>query len=110
MEAPIRSARQKYDMHVVFPRLAIALALLMALQTAAFGQTRTAEIEADRDEKEAHLRPETVSRPENVMLQIKQQKILERLSTGYNGLRARFGNMAWGRSSLAKIWPRGASG
>jgi len=71
-------------------------ALAAALAVLAGAQTRTAEIEAARDAKEAALRPETVSGFENVLLQVKQRKILERLTAGYNGLRVQFGSMATG--------------
>jgi hypothetical protein len=60
------------------------------------GQSRTAEIEAARSEKEAHERPESVSGLENALLQVKQRKLLERLTAGYNGLNVRFGSMATG--------------
>ncbi len=71
--------------------------LAWALCGAAFvaaAQTRIAEIEAARDEKAAHLSEERVSKPEFLLLQVKQRKLLERFSAGYNGLRAKYGNMA----------------
>jgi outer membrane protein assembly factor BamA len=77
-------------------RLAIAMAMTLALPAMAGAQTRAEEIEASREKKAATLHPETVSRFENVMLQIKQQKVMERLSAGFNGLRGRFGTMATG--------------
>ena len=57
-------------------------------------QSRTAEIEAAREKKA--LAPETVSKTENALLEIKDRKVLERLSEGYHGLSASFGAMATG--------------
>ena len=70
--------------------------LALAAVAAALAQTRTAEIEAARDSKAAALQPEAVSRPEHLLLQVKEKKLLERLTAGYNGLRAQFGTMATG--------------
>jgi len=75
-------------------RLAV-LSILFAVSFAA-AQTRTGEIEAAREKKSQSLQKETVSDLENLMLQFKQKKVLERLTAGYNGLRAQFGNMATG--------------
>jgi outer membrane protein assembly factor BamA len=58
------------------------------------GQTRTAEIEAERDKKSARAEPEEVSRPEKVLLEFKQRNILERITAGYNGFNIKFGGMA----------------
>jgi outer membrane protein assembly factor BamA len=69
---------------------------LAALAMTAMAQTRSAEIEAEREKKAANLQSENVSGFENVMLQIKQQKLMERLTAGYNGLRVQMGNMATG--------------
>jgi outer membrane protein assembly factor BamA len=76
-------------------RFALLAASLVTIQVLT-GQTRTAEIEAERIEKENRLRPESVSRGENILLQIKQRKIIERFSAGYNGVRVRLGAMATG--------------
>jgi outer membrane protein assembly factor BamA len=61
---------------------------------AVLAQTRSAEVEAARDEKAARLGEEHVSKPEFLLLQVKQRKLMERLSAGYNGLRAKYGAMA----------------
>ena len=42
------------------------------------------------------MQPESVSRFENIMLQFKQRKIMERVTAGYNGLRVQIGSMATG--------------
>ena len=73
---------------------AILAPLLGALTLS--GQTRTAQIEAEREAKAARLKPENVSILEDALLQIKQRKILERISAGYNGLRFKMGGMATG--------------
>ncbi|MFB3778160.1 MAG: BamA/TamA family outer membrane protein [Bryobacteraceae bacterium] len=74
----------------------IVRATLLALAAAglALPQSRTAEIESARDSKAAVVQPETVSRPEYLLLQVKERKLVERLTAGYNGLRAQFGSMA----------------
>jgi hypothetical protein len=74
----------------------IGTVVLLAATVTAGAQTRTAEIEAAREEKASTVRPENVSGLEGAMLQIKQRKILERISYGYNGLRVQVGNMATG--------------
>ncbi len=66
------------------------------MAVAALAQTRTADIEAERDAKTLRLRPESISSLENVMLQIKKRKVMERLTYGHNGLRVQLGNMATG--------------
>jgi len=58
--------------------------------------TRREAIERERDRKSAELKPETVSRPEAFLRDLKDKKLLERISYGYNGLRAAMGNMATG--------------
>lgn len=62
----------------------------------ATAQTRTAEIEAARDAKLGQSQPESVSRFENALLEVKQRKLIERLTAGYHGLRVQMGGMATG--------------
>jgi len=71
------------------------LGLLLAAAHA-FAQTRTDEIEAARDKKSQTLQEERVTGLESILLQIKQGKVLDRLTAGYNGLRVQFGSMATG--------------
>ncbi|MDX1980853.1 MAG: BamA/TamA family outer membrane protein [Bryobacteraceae bacterium] len=59
-------------------------------------ETRTAEIERQRDEKARELKPEDVSKGERFLRDIKERKYLERVASGYNGLRAKIGNMVTG--------------
>ncbi|MBL8222164.1 MAG: hypothetical protein JNL62_23210, partial [Bryobacterales bacterium] len=72
------------------------LLLCLQLQAIAYSQTREAEIEAARSAKEKVLAPETVTNTERILRDIKDQKVLERLSTGFHGLRPKIGNMVTG--------------
>lgn len=58
--------------------------------------TRTAEIEAARDAKEKLLTPETVSKTEKKLRDVKDQKLMERFGAGYHGFRPKIGNMVTG--------------
>ncbi|MBN2338730.1 MAG: BamA/TamA family outer membrane protein [Acidobacteria bacterium] len=64
-------------------------------------QTRAGEIGAGREEKARALRPETVSWVEDIALQFKERKVLERMAAGYNGLRFQMGDMATGSGFAA---------
>ena len=59
-------------------------------------ETRSAEIEKAREEKAKTLKPEVVSPAENRLLVLKDEKLLERISAGFNGWRAKIGNMVVG--------------
>jgi outer membrane protein assembly factor BamA len=72
------------------------LAILAIAVCAASGQTRTSKIEEAREVKSGSLKPESVSRLEAVMLEVKQRKLIERITAGYNGLRVKLGAMATG--------------
>lgn len=58
--------------------------------------SRTAEIEKTRAEKAKVLKPEAVSPTENRLLRLKDEKLLERFSAGFNGWRTKIGNMVVG--------------
>ena len=58
--------------------------------------TRAEEIDRARAAKQATLAPEEVSKTERVLRDIKDQKVLERFTAGYNGIRAKIGNMVTG--------------
>ncbi len=58
--------------------------------------TRVAEIEQARDAKEAALRPDDVSSAERFFRDVKEKQWLERLTGGYNGVRAKIGGMVTG--------------
>ncbi len=75
-------------------RILIFLCLFVTFSAAA--QTREAEIEAARSAKEKVLTPETVTKTEQMLREIKEQKVLERLSAGYHGFRPKIGNMVTG--------------
>lgn len=78
----------------MFKPLALsALALGVAL---AQGPSRTQEIEQERDKKAALLKPEIVTKEENFLRNFKDKKYLERFAAGFNGLRAKVGNMVVG--------------
>ncbi len=79
----------------------IAIFGLIAAALNSHAQTRTDEIEKERREKSLAIHPEKVSRFEYMLLQIKQRKLLERISTGYNGLRIQIGSLATGSGFAA---------
>lgn len=59
-------------------------------------ETRTAQIEQARQTKAASLKPDEVSRGELLLRRFKDEKYMERFSQGFNGLRAKLGNMVTG--------------
>jgi outer membrane protein assembly factor BamA len=75
--------------------LAIA-AGLAACAPAVAQDTRAAQIEQAREEKARNLQPDEVSGAERALRRVKDEKILERIAAGYNGFRAKIGNMATG--------------
>ena len=58
--------------------------------------TRAAEIEKARDQKQAALQPEEVSSGERFLRDLKDKKVLERLTASYNGLSLKIGNVVTG--------------
>lgn len=74
----------------------LAVALSTQARMHAQVQTRTAEVEAARDQKAQSLQEESVSGLEHLMLQFKQRKVMERITAGFNGFRIQIGNMATG--------------
>lgn len=56
--------------------------------------SRAGEIEAARREKSAHLEPDIPPKPERVLNEIKDRRIVERLTSGIAGLRVRLGGIA----------------
>lgn len=70
----------------------------LCLCSSALGQeaTRTAEIEAARQAKSQALAPDDVSKPEKVLRDFKDKKVLERITAGFNGFRVKIGGMATG--------------
>jgi hypothetical protein len=78
--------------------------------TVAGGDPRS-QIEAERERKAAVLEPDEPTKAEQVLTRIKDEKILERIQAGYNGLRGKLGGLATGGGSRsvpsmrARIWP-----
>ena len=75
------------------------LALLLILAGALHAQdqnSRVAFIEKERDAKTASLAPDEVSAAEQHLRTFKDGKYLERIAAGYNGVRAKVGNMVTG--------------
>jgi outer membrane protein assembly factor BamA len=58
--------------------------------------SRAAEIEQARDAKEKTLRPEEVSRAEAFLRDLKEKEWLQRITSGYNGLNIKLGDMVTG--------------
>lgn len=58
--------------------------------------TRTEEIQRARQERKKTLAPDEVSGAERLLRRIKDEKVLERFSEGYNGLRVKLGGMVTG--------------
>jgi hypothetical protein len=58
--------------------------------------SRAEEIQAARKRKAAQLRPEEVSRTEHFMVEFKRRRILEKITYGIGGLRARIGALVTG--------------
>jgi len=59
-------------------------------------RSRAEEIEEQRRKKAAHLTPEVVSNAERNVLEFREKRILEKLTYGIGGLRARFGALVTG--------------
>lgn len=78
------------------PRLWPIAVFLLPVSLAAQYKSRAEEIEAARDKKAQNLQLERVSKTERRMLYIKEAKILERISAGVAGFRAKLGGMVTG--------------
>lgn len=81
----------------------VAVALLTALlsleadvQAQQAVSSRAEEIQAARQRKAAQLRPEEVSKTEKALLEFKERRILEKITYGIGGLRARIGALVTG--------------
>lgn len=72
------------------------LAFLIASPLAAGQESRTEEIQNERKKKAAGLVDENASKTEVRLLMFKDGKYLERFTAGYNGFRAKIGNMVTG--------------
>jgi len=77
--------------------LTISLLTALAMLTAsAQVETRTAEIEAQRDKKITQIVPDDPSPIEARLRDLKDKKILERIAAGVGGFRARIGGLVTG--------------
>ncbi|MBI3279715.1 MAG: hypothetical protein HYZ57_07745, partial [Acidobacteria bacterium] len=74
----------------------IALLLILFLPVHAIAQTRAQELERQRVEYQKQLAPEKATRVEELLRRLKDEKILERINYGYNGLSAKVGGMVSG--------------
>ena len=73
------------------------MALLVAnVTSAAEVDSRTGQIEADREAKASQLSPEETSRLAHILLRIREDKILERVSAGVAGFRVKLGGLVSG--------------
>jgi hypothetical protein len=77
-------------------RSASVSAALIPLLLAADVDSRTAEIEQQRDAKQAKLAPDNPSTWEQRLIYIKDAKVLERISAGIAGFRVKIGGMPTG--------------
>lgn len=58
--------------------------------------TRAEQIQAERKKKAAQLTPEVAPKPERVLVQIRERRLLEKISYGVGGLRPRIGALVTG--------------
>jgi len=70
--------------------------LLLPLSLAAQVATRAGKLEAARSQKVRHLAPDEPSTLERTLVEIKDRKILERITAGIAGFRAKFGGLVNG--------------
>lgn len=82
--------------HFVVRSGSLTLLLLAASPLLQGQQTRSTEIERERDEKVAHPRPEKPDKVEKSLRFIDDHKVIDRLSTGYHGWNLRFGGLPQG--------------
>lgn len=71
-------------------------ALLAPVLATAQIDSRTGQIEADREAKASQLSPEETSRTERALLRIREDKILERFAAGVAGFRLKLGGLVSG--------------
>ncbi|MGH9660036.1 MAG: hypothetical protein ACRD96_15920, partial [Bryobacteraceae bacterium] len=77
-------------------RTTVVVLALATLPIEAQVKTRAEEIEAARARKAAELKPEETSGLEKALVEIKDKKIIERLTAGVAGFRFLFGGLASG--------------
>jgi outer membrane protein assembly factor BamA len=69
---------------------------ILRAQPATTVETRAEQIEQERRKKAATLTPEVASKTEQRLVMIREKRILEKISYGIGGLRARFGALVTG--------------
>ncbi|MCI0420575.1 MAG: hypothetical protein L0312_15345, partial [Acidobacteria bacterium] len=74
----------------------LTLNCVLLLSLPGLGQTRTEQIEQQRSEHQKLLAPEKNTTAEQFLLRLEDDKILERIIYGYNGLRAKLGRLMTG--------------
>lgn len=72
------------------------LALALALPLPAQFSSRAEEIQAARERKARTLQPDVLAKPERTLLNLKDNKVLERLSAGVGGFRLKLGGLVTG--------------
>ena len=77
-------------------RTAIALLLFAATPLVAQYNSRAEQIQAEREKKARELTPETASKTERTLVEIRERRILEKITYGIGGLRARIGGLVTG--------------
>jgi outer membrane protein assembly factor BamA len=82
-------------------RLASPIRAALVLVCASFAcaqeaGTRAAEIERAREQRATELKPDLQSKPERFMLWFRENRVLERISAGFNGVRVKLGGMVTG--------------
>ena len=87
---------------MIFSRLLLAALLCAPAAVRAQPDSRAAAIEAERDRKAAALEPDEPTNIEKTLTRIKDDKWVERIQAGYNGVGGRLGGLAPGGGS-----PRG---
>src|SRR5687768_16782655 len=73
-----------------------ALILILLAPLCALAQTRTEELSRARSDYQKQLAPEKTSGIEEFLRRLKDDRILERVNYGYNGLSARVGGLVTG--------------
>src|SRR5262245_34718697 len=83
---------------MITPEFPAAAALLIVSVPILFAQTgsdeyksRTEKIQAEREKKTQDLTPEVTTRTEGALVAFKERRILEKVTYGVGGLRARIG-------------------
>jgi len=80
----------------LWPVAAIALLVLLPSCLLAQTATRAADIEAAREKKAGHLKPDEPSKIERILRDFRDNKMLERSTAGIAGFRVKFGGLVQG--------------